>query len=183
MNEFDRYIEKAQPFARPILERIRRAMHEASAEISEAMKWSHPAFLYKDGIFAGLAAFKQHVSWGFWDDRGRGKVEDVSELPPHDELVAQIRAAIARRDAGVKPSRAPRKAPAPLPDVPPDFAAALKKNATARKTFDAFPPSHRREYLDWITEAKQEATRAKRIAQAIEWLSEGKPRNWKYMKK
>ena len=63
---------------------------------------------------------------------------------------------------------------------PPDLAAALKKNAQARATFDGFSPSHKKEYIEWIVEAKRDETRQRRLSQAIEMLAEGKTRNWKY---
>jgi uncharacterized protein YdeI (YjbR/CyaY-like superfamily) len=143
-----------------------------------------------------MAAFKQHVGWGFWkatlmedphgilpkDQRtamGGSKVTDVKELPPEKVLVEYVRQAIRLNEEGVRVERAPRKE-RPEPETPSDLIAALKKAPGAKKTFDAFPPSHRREYIDWITEAKQDATRQKRIATAVEWIAGGKSRNWKY---
>jgi uncharacterized protein YdeI (YjbR/CyaY-like superfamily) len=140
-----------------------------------------------------MAAFKQHCVFGFWksplvvggagpdDPMGyREKLTSVKDLPSKTEFRANIKKAMDLNDRGVKvprPARAP-KAEIPVPDY---FAAALKKNKKAQATFDGFSPSHRREYLEWITDAKTEATRSRRIAQAIEWMAEGKPRNWKYM--
>ncbi|HKR62781.1 MAG TPA: YdeI/OmpD-associated family protein [Thermoanaerobaculia bacterium] len=186
--EVDRYIENAAPFAQPILRRIREAFHEADPRIVETIKWSMPFFEYK-GIVGTMSAFKQHVAWGFWKaklvgtESVREKVTELSELPPKKEIIALVRQAVELNEKGVKierPAREPRSANV---DVPPDLAAALKKNAKARATFDAFPPSHKREYVEWITEAKQEATRQKRLAQAVEWMSEGKSRHWKYARK
>lgn len=197
--EVDRYIENAAPFARPILERIRKAFHKAHPDVAETMKWSFPHFEYK-GVLGNMAAFKQHVSWGFWKAKlmsdphgilarmgektsmGGVKVTQLADLPPEKVMVEYVREAIRLNEEGVKIERAPRKAAAE-PDVPEELAAALKKSPAARKTFEGFPPSHRREYVEWITEAKQEATRQKRVAQTIEWLAEGKSRNWKYAKK
>ena len=187
--EVDRYIEKAAPFAQPILKRIRKAMHAGDPEIVETLKWGAPFFEH-NGIVGSMAAFKEHVRWGFWKGKligggaptmGKTKITDVSDLPPEAEIVAMVREAVRLNDEGVKQPRAARKAKPEL-EVPADLAAALKKAPKAAKTFQDFSPSHRREYIEWITEAKQEATRAKRIAQTVEWLEEGKPRNWKYVR-
>ena len=186
--EVDRYIAKAAPFAQPILEKIRKAFHKADPEIQEVMKWSFPHFEH-NGIVGSMAAFKQHVSWGFWKAKlmsdpqdERTKVTSVKDLPSEKEMIEQIREAVRLNEEGVKIERAPRVERGEA-DVPSDLAAALKKTAAAKKTFDGFSPSQRREYVEWITEAKQDATRQKRLAQAIEWMSEGKSRNWKYERK
>lgn len=185
---FDAYIAKAAPFARPILEKIRETFHKADPQIEESMKWGAPFFEH-NGIVGSMAAFKQHVSWGFWKaslmrDRMefREKVTDVSELPPEKKFIALIREAVKLNEEGVKVVRAPRSAPPSL-EMPDDFLAALRRVKGAMAAFEAFSPSHKREYVQWIAEAKQEATRAKRIAQAVEWISEGKSRNWKYERK
>lgn len=196
--EVDRYIASAAPFARPILERIRRAFHAAHPDVTETMKWSFPHFEYR-GLLGSMSAFKAHVSWGFWKGKlmndphglipaagetsmGGARFADVKDLPPEKVMVAYVREAIRLNEEGIKAERAPR-AERPEAVVPDDLTAALKKNAEARKVFEKFSPSHRREYIEWITEAKQEATRQKRIAQAVEWMSEGKSRNWKYERK
>lgn len=197
--DVDRYIEKAAPFARPILERIRKAYHKAHPGVQETMKWSVPHFEYK-GVLGSMAAFKQHVGWGFWKASlmndphgilaltgehtamGGSRVSDVKELPSEKILVEYVREAIRLNEEGIKVQRAPRAAPRIL-EVPDDLAAALKKTPVAKKTFEAFPPSHRHEYIEWITEAKQPATREKRLNQTLEWLAEGKSRNWKYERK
>ena len=193
--EVDRYIAAAAPFARPILERIRSAFHKAHPEVTETMKWSFPHFEYK-GLLGSMAAFKQHVSWGFWKGRlmadplgiippagetsmGGARIADVKELPSEKNMVAYVREAIRLNEEGVKPRR-PARTPKAEAEVPADLAAALKKSPAAKKAFEAFSPSHRREYIEWIAEAKQDATRQKRLATTLEWLSEGKSRNWKY---
>lgn len=193
--EVDAYIANAAPFAQPILRKIRKAFHKASPDIIETMKWNFPHFEYK-GLIGHMAAFKAHVSFGFWKARlmedphgllrpigetsmGGAKVLEVSELPPDDVMLAYIREAIRLNEEGVMPEKKPRKS-LPAVEVPADLAAALKKNRKAQATFEKFPPSHRREYIEWITEAKQAATRQRRLATAIEWLAEGKQRNWKY---
>ena len=191
----DAYIAKSAEFVRPILTRVRAAMHKACPKIEETMKWSVPHFEYK-GVVAGMAAFKQHASFGFWkqtlmDDpaglfpppgdssMGGKKFRGVADLPSDAVLIRYIKAAVALNEKGAKVSRPPKKK-RPPPRPPADLVAAFKKNAKARATFDAFSPSQQREYVEWLTEAKQEATRQKRLATAIEWMAEGKARHWKY---
>ena len=195
--EFDAYIANSAEFARPILEKIRKLFHQACPEIEETMKWSFPHFEYK-GIVGSMAAFKQHVGWGFWKaallkdphklftrmgdtSMGGAKVTDVSQLPSDKIVLGYIREAVTLNEQGVK-APAPKKKLKGELEVPDYFMAALKKNKKALATFEAFSPSNKREYVEWVTEAKQEATREKRLATAIEWMAEGKPRNWKYMK-
>ena len=191
----DAYIANAPDFARPILEHARAIVHEACPQAEETLKWGMPTFVFAGGILCGMAAFKQHATFGFWkhalvmgEGTGRtgmgsfGKMTSVRDLPPKKELVALVRKAMALNEQGVKtPQARKRLAPRALPSVPTDLAVALGENAAARETFEGFPPSQKREYVDWIEEAKREETRKKRLTQAIEWLAEGKPRNWKYM--
>lgn len=186
----DVYIAKAQPFAQPILKYLRKAVHAGCPNVEEAMKWSAPAFDYK-GPLAGMAAFKAHCAINFWkgplleiEDRTAeamgqfGRITSVSDLPPEKVLIALVKRAAALNEAGVK---APRAAKAKPPvKVPPDLLAALKRDRKAQATFEGFSPSHRREYVEWITEAKTDATRQRRIETALEWLAEGKSRHWKY---
>jgi uncharacterized protein YdeI (YjbR/CyaY-like superfamily) len=189
----DGYIAKAADFARPILEEIRARVHAACPDVEETIKWSMPAFEYK-GPFCGMAAFKQHCVFGFWKsallfgDAGpdgnpmgfREKLTSVKELPTKTEFRANIRKAMDLNDRGISAPRPKRAAKAEIA-VPDDFAAAIKKNKKAQAAFDKFSPSHRREYLEWITEAKTDATRTRRMEQALAWMAEGKPRNWRYM--
>ncbi len=183
----DAYIAKSALFARPILERIREAVHFAVPEVEETMKWSMPFFDYK-GPLCNMAAFKQHCSFGFWkaalipDAGQRERITSVEELPSKKELVRIMKEAARLNDAGVK---VPRKAvqSAKVVATPDDLASALAKNKKARAAFEGFPPSHRREYIEWIIGAKAEETRQRRLQQTIEWLVEGKSRNWKYEKK
>jgi len=185
----DAYIAKAQPFARPILEKVRERVHAIVPDIEEAMKWSTPSYCKDGKIVLGTAAFKAHAALHFWrgqelgvatsmDAMGQfGKLASVEDLPSNlDELIARA------VDLSMK-APAPRKtkhAPKPTPEMHPEFAAALAKAPRAKAALDGFSPSAQREYLEWISEAKQEATRQKRIGDAIQWLSEGKRRNWKY---
>ena len=193
----DAYIEKAQPFAQPILKKIRKAFHDGDPQIEEALKWRCPAFIH-NGIVGGMAAFKAHVNWGFWKasvmpdplglfkegqegPMGMTRVTSVDDLPAHDVLVRYVREAVRLNNEGVKVPRTAPKRKATF-EVPPELEVALKKHKKAKGNFDAFSQSHQREYAQWIADAKQDATRKKRIEQAVEWITEGKPRNWKYMK-
>ena len=188
----DAYIERAAPFAQPILRHVRAAVHEACPHVEETIKWGMPTFVHAGGILCGMAAFKQHASFGYWkhalvvgegeprDGMGSyGKMTSVEDLPAKKTLLAHIRKAMKLNEDGVK-SPARKAAPKPPPETPADLAAALEKNKPAQAAFDAFPPGCKREYIDWIVEAKREDTRAKRLAQAVEWMAEGKRRNWKY---
>lgn len=189
----DAYIEKSADFAKPILSHLRKLIHKASPKVSETVKWSMPAFEYK-GLICNLAAFKQHCAFGFWKqsllEKGAfpaektamgsfGRITSKKDLPPDDVIVKLVQQAVELNENGVKVDK---KKPAAKKElvVPNYLAAALKKNKAAQTTFDNFPYSCKKEYVEWITEAKTDATRDKRLATTIEWLSEGKRRNWKY---
>jgi len=189
----DTYIEKSAPFAQPILVHLRAAVHEACPDVVETVKWKSPSFEHH-GILCGMAAFKSHCAFGFWkhelvtgEERSQeamgsfGRLTSTRELPKKAELQRLIRRAMKLNEDGVKVERkktAPKK---PLP-VPPELKVALAKDKRARERFEAMSPSHRREYAEWIGEAKREETRARRVAQALTWLRDGKHRNWKYEK-
>lgn len=191
----DAYIAKSQEFAKPILNHLRELVHATCPEVEETMKWSFPHFQYK-GMLCAMSSFKEHCSFGFWkgslvldnasDDPKEGaghfgRITKLSDLPPKKVLTGYIKKAMKLNEDGVKrPAPAKPKAPKPV-IVPDDLAKALQANAAAQATFDKFSPSHKREYIEWITEAKTEATRTKRLQTAIEWMVDGKPRNWKYM--
>jgi hypothetical protein len=182
----DAYIAASAPFARPILKHLRRVVHAGCPDVAETLKWGFPHFM-SGGIVCSMAAFKRHCAFGFWKgsligaDR-IGDLKSIDDLPPKKELVAFAKTAAKLNEDGVKVVR-PKKAPQPEAKTPPDLAAALKKNKKAGTAYDNFSPSHRREYVQWITEAKSDETRKRRLDQAVEWMAEGKPRNWKYMKK
>ncbi len=198
----DGYIAKAQPFAQPILDHLRRLVHRACPGVEETIKWSRPFFEYKGVILCNMSAFKEHCSFGFWGqeigailrDAGAlrdgamgslGRITARDVLPPEKVLLGWIRQAAAFVDNGehTSPIAARNrvvKAPRPASETPPELVAALKKNRKASAVFAAFSPSCKREYVDWIAEAKREETRQKRIVQAVEWIAEGKQRNWKY---
>lgn len=190
---FDAYIAKSPAYARPILTKIRSLFHKACAQIEEVMKWSFPHFEYR-GAVAGMAAFKEHCRFGFWKASlmsdpakmlGPGmegtKIASLADLPSDKIMLQYIREAVDLNQRGVKIPKVkkPPKKPVEIPDY---FLAALKKNKKALATFEAFSPSHKREYVEWITDAKQEKTREQRIATAIEWMAEGKVRHWKYQR-
>jgi uncharacterized protein YdeI (YjbR/CyaY-like superfamily) len=189
----DEYIAKAPAFAKPILVEIRERVHAACPDVEETIKWRQPSFEYK-GLMCGMAAFKEHCVFGYWkaplvlgaaaegaNAMGyRDKITSVADLPSKNAFRAHVRKAMELNEAGVTAER-PVKERKPEIVVPADLAAAVKKNKKAQATFDQFSPSHRREYIEWVTEAKTDATRAKRLQQTVEWLAEGKPRNWKYM--
>jgi uncharacterized protein YdeI (YjbR/CyaY-like superfamily) len=192
---FDAYIAKAQPFARPILTKLRDLFHQACPEVEEIMKWSHPSFNYK-GIVAGMAGFKEHAGIGFWKqnlmkdphrifknggDGERTRLKSVADLAPDKVIVSAIKEAVALNEAGAKLER-PKSAPKPALKAPDYFLTALRKKKGALAAYEAFSPSAKREYIEWLVEAKQDATRAKRLETAVEWIAEGKHRNWKYEK-
>jgi uncharacterized protein YdeI (YjbR/CyaY-like superfamily) len=195
----DEYISKSQDFAKPVLKHFRELVHKGCPGVEEKMKWSFPTFNYKGSIICNMAAFKQHASFGFWkasllkksgvlspsDQKAMGqfgRVTKLSDLPPDKAILAMVKEAARLNEEGVK---IPKKKKAQNKElvVPDYFTKALDKNKKAKTTFDNFSPSNKKEYIEWITEAKTEVTRNKRLDTSIEWLSEGKPRNWKYMKK
>ncbi len=188
----DAYIARQGDFARPVLETLRERVHAACPDIEEAIKWGAPAFLYKGKQLAMMAAFKAHAAFNFWhgtlvtgkgsknpDAMGQfGRLGSVEDLPEPKRFEAMVRKAAALIDTGVKPPRG-KAAKAPL-ETPEDLKSALAASPAAAACFDGFSQSCRREYVEWIVEAKRPETREKRIAQAMEWMAEGKKRNWKY---
>ncbi len=195
----DAYIQRSAPFAQPVLRHLRKLVHEACPEAEETIKWGMPSFLHAGKILCGMAAFKGHCTFGFWHRQMRrevanlagqrgdamgsfGRITGLSDLPPARTMLGYLRKA-AKLNASEEParSRTARK-PARSLRVPDDLAAALSRKPSAAATFKGFSPSHRNEYVEWITEAKRDETRAKRLETAVGWIAEGKPRNWKYEK-
>ena len=193
----DAYIGKSANFAKPILRHLRKVVHEACPGVEETVKWSTPAFTYNGKILCGIAAFKAHCTFGFWHQGmvavlgadghkadsamgSFGRITSLDDLPSDRILARYIRKAaeLSGSDAPARPRPVHRPA-APLA-VPKDLAEALKKKKAAAATFEKISPSHRKEYIEWITEAKRDETRQKRLATTLEWLAEGKSRNWKY---
>jgi uncharacterized protein YdeI (YjbR/CyaY-like superfamily) len=204
----DAYINKSVDYAKPILKKLRAIVHKGCPAVTENIKWGMPAFEYK-GPFCGMAAFRKHCVFGFWKSKllfgdskataamneagkklnwgahGRDPVPacitSVKELPSDATMITIIKRAMKLNDEGVKlPMKKTKKKPLPMPK---DFASALKKAKSAAAKFEAFPPSHKREYIEWIVEAKTDETRQRRMATAVEWIAAGKERNWKYQRK
>lgn len=189
-SRIDAYIKKAQPFGRPILTHLRKLVHKACPDVEETIKWRSP-FFERKGIICFMASFKQHAVFGFWkgqllfgkENEGAmghfGRLTSVKDLPDDKQLVGYIKKAAELNERGVEKKRAPRGTQKLT--VPADLKSALAKNAKARKTFENFSYSHKKEYVEWITDAKREETRTKRLKTAIQWLAQGKPQNWKYL--
>ncbi len=184
----DSYITRAAPFAKPILNHLRAAVHEGCPDVVETIKWGMPHFEH-EGVLCGMAAFQGHCAFGFWNraleipgKKGAmgqfGCITAVSDLPSRKVLVGYVREAARLNETGQKKGPV-RKAKKPLP-VPKELTAALKRKAGATARFQAFSPSQQREYSEWLIEAKTDATRAKRLTTAVEWIAQGKPRMWKY---
>ncbi|MBK8956237.1 MAG: YdeI/OmpD-associated family protein [Saprospiraceae bacterium] len=198
----DAYIDKSNAFAKPILIHLRQLIHQAVPEINETIKWSFTAFDYK-GPLCTMAAFKEHISFDFWkaellkdpekhlqprknhggNAMGHlGKIQSLQDLPPDEIIIAFLLEAKKLNDEQIKLPPKPKKEWIEIP-IPEEFTTALQLHKKAQTEFEKFSPSHKREYLHWINEAKTTATRDKRIQTAMEWISEGKSRNWKYEKK
>lgn len=197
----DAYIAKSADFAKPILTHLRKLIHDACPSVEETVKWSFPHFTYRGPadrsprILCSMASFKQHCAFGFWYTDNRtanqqsapamgqyGRITSLADLPKDKALVKQIKDAIKVHDGGVKPRSAPKPGEKKELVVPDYLAAALKKNKKALATFTHFNYSNQKDYVEWITEAKTAETRRNRLETSIEWMSEGKVRNWKYIK-
>ena len=196
----DAYIGKARPFAQPVLIHIRELMHKAAPDLNETVKWGMPFFELNGVILGNMAGFKEHCSLGLWgpemhailgNDGAKsneamgtfGRITSVKDLPAEKVLLGYFKQAAGFVTSGERTTslvRKPKKAVKAAPEVPAELAAALKKNKLAAKVFEGFSPSCKREYVDWVAEAKREETKMKRVAQAVEWMAEGKSRNWKY---
>ena len=193
----DAYIEKSADFAKPILKHIRQVVHQASPQITETVKWGMPFFDYK-GPVCMMAAFKQHLGFGFWkasrlndpdhllqgsDEEAAagsfGRIVTLADLPSDKALMDFVQQMIKINESGIKEPKKPSAPKAELP-MPAEFDKLLRENLVAMDNFEKFSPSKKREYLEWFVEAKSDATREKRMQQALEWIAEGKSRNWKY---
>ncbi len=197
----DAYISKSADFAKPILNHIRELVHKTCPDVEEKMKWSFPHFDYKGEMMCSMAAFKQHAVFGFWKASlmkdpvlvetaksevamgHLGRLTSVKDLPADKKMIAWIKEAMLLNDKGIKLAAKPKAADKKELIIPDYFITALAKNKKAKQVFEGFAYSHKKEYVQWITEAKTEDTRNKRMATALEWLNEGKSRNWKYERK
>lgn len=197
----DAYISKAQPFAQPVLKHLRELVHKTCPDVEEKIKWGFPHFDYKGGPMCHMASFKQHCAFGFWKaelmkgaeqliDNAKsevamghmGRITSLEDLPSDKKLTAYIKEAMRLNDAGIKVQKKLVEGDKKELATPDYLSAALKKNKKAKETFDAFSYSNKKEYITWLEDAKTETTRTKRLADAVEWMSEGKSRNWKYQK-
>lgn len=192
----DAYIQNSAPFAQPILKHIRELMHKGCPDLTETIKWGMPHFEYH-GVIGSMAAFKEHAVFGFWKQDlipgmkqyikekeamgSWGRITSLAGIPPDKDIIEFVRTAAKLNEEGVK---SPRKAPKPVVvNMPDDFMQAIRANKKALETYEKFSPSNKRDYADWINDAKSEETRSERMKTAVQWMSEGKPRMWKYMKK
>lgn len=196
----DHYIANAAPFAQPILNYLRELVHAGCPDVEETMKWSFPHFDYSQEILCSMAAFKKHCSFGFWKASqlsdpykilelvgktsmgSLGQITSMNGLPKDRILLSYIKEAAKLNKEGVKPAPRPKTVTKKETEIPAYFLKALNNNKDAKKTFDNFSPSNKREYVNWVTDAKTEVTRKKRLETSIEWMSEGKIRHWKYVK-
>ena len=198
----DVYIAKAAPFAQPVLVHLRALVHKACPDVVEEIKWGRPFFLHRETILCNMSAFKEHCSFGFWGaEIGRalrkdgvlqaggmgslGRIVSVKDLPPEKQMLGYLRQAVALIESGqgenrIVTARRVVKAPKPPVEAPAEFTAALKKNKAANAAYAALSPSCKREYAEWIADAKRPETRERRVAHAVEWIAEGKQRNWKH---
>jgi len=196
--QVDAYINKAQDFAKPVLNHLRSVIHDVCPDVEEKMKWSFPHFDYKNQMMCSMAGFKEHCTFGFWkasllkDLKGSsgenamgqfGRITKVSDLPSKNILTQLIKKAMKLNDEGIKVAAKPKTNKKKELVVPDYFIKVVKKNKKALETFENFSYSQKKEYVEWVIEAKTEATRNKRLSITVEWMSEGKIRNWKYLKK
>jgi uncharacterized protein YdeI (YjbR/CyaY-like superfamily) len=191
----DEYIEKSAPFARPILKKIRAAVHAGCPDVEETMKWSFPHFMHH-GILCSMASFKSHCAFGFGKEQlltgadgsgsvatvAFGRVTSVKDLPTQAVFLRLVRDAARLNEDGFKPPARAAVDRAKSVRAPADLLAALRNNPKARAAYDDLSPSHKREYIEWITEARRSETRKERVATAVEWMAEGRIGNWKYVR-
>ena len=193
----DAYIARSADFAKPVLRHLRQLIHKGCPEAQETLKWGHPAFTYK-GILCGIAAFNEHCTMGFWkgalivgNNEGKtreamgqfGRITSLKDLPTDSLLLGFVRQAARLNAEGIKVSRKPKPASRKKLRIPSILLSALRRNAKARSVFEEFGYSNKKEYVEWITEAKTDETRARRLATALQWMAQGKIRNWKYLRK
>ena len=188
--EIDEYIANSAEFAQPILIKLRSIVHQAHPEIEETIKWGMPNFSYK-GLLFNMAAFKVHCSFGFWKEKlikgldsdteglgSFGKIKRLADLPSDEILLMLMKEAVELNKQGIKnPKVVNLKKELVIPEY---LLEILNDNTKAEAVFNGFSYSNKKDYVDWIIEAKRDVTREKRIVQMLEWLEEGKTRHWKY---
>ena len=189
----DTYIAGSAEWARPILTHLRQVVHAGCPDVAETLKWGWPHFMY-EGMLCSMAAFRAHCTFGFWKGplvvrqpaqmgpaMGQfGRITRPSDLPSRRRLVGYVKKAARLNERGVKAPRGSKARQRRRLRVPVDLSARLDRNAAARATFEGFSPARRREYLEWIADAKGADTRRRRLETAVEWMAEGKPHNWRY---
>ncbi|MDR0803443.1 YdeI/OmpD-associated family protein [Fluviicola sp.] len=192
------YIAKSADFAQPILTRLRETVHTFCPEVEEGWKWSFPHFMYQGKILCSMASFKNHCAFGFWlqsemndpygifkraEEGGMGslgKITSLSDLPGNEQLGNTIMEAMALIEQGVKPRTRSPKTEAPALEVPVELQNLLDQHPDAKHAFEVFSPSHKKEYITWITDAKRAETKQRRLEQTLENLKERKSKEWKY---
>jgi uncharacterized protein YdeI (YjbR/CyaY-like superfamily) len=198
-SKFEAYADQLPDFAIPIFGHLRALVHATCPQVSEEVKWSIPHFVHGGENLCIFAAYAKHCSFSFAKDslmadprlkssaarpaakRFMGRLTTLSDLPPDDDLAAWIAEAMSLNDRGIK--LPPRQSDGSKPvEVPQAFTDALAANPAAKAVFDTKSPSFRKEYNVWIGDAKTDATRQKRIGEALTWIAEGKGRFWKYAK-
>ena len=190
----DQYIAKSADFAKPILSHFRKIVHQACPDVEEEMKWSMPHFMYK-GMLCGMAAFKKHCAINFWKGRllfdGKhsdeamgqfGRIDSLSALPNDKKMLRYVKEAVRLNDERAKMERPVKSREKKILQMPADFQRAIRQDQQAAAVFKKFSPSHKREYIEWLMQAKTDRTREKRLATSIAWIAEGKTRHWKYRK-
>jgi len=198
--EVDAYAEGVEAFAKPILAHLRGLIRATCPEVVETLKWGIPHFDYRGEMMCIFAAYRSHCAFSFWKSalmsdprlkasidlpaskRFMGKLRSLADLPVDAELTAWIREAMLLNEQGAKV--APRKTSAAPKIVvaPPAFVERLAASPSVKAMFESKSASFQKEYNVWIAEAKTEATRDKRINEALAWIAEGKGRFWKYAK-
>lgn len=194
----DNYIAKSADFAKPVLLHLRELVHKTCPQVEEKIKWGFPHFDYKGEMMCSMAAFKQHAVFGFWKAAlmkdpalvaiaksevamgHLGRITSLKDLPEDKKITAWIKEAMKLNDEGIKLPAKPIVKEKKEIIVPDYLSNALLNNSKAATTFNAFSYSHKKEYVEWITGAKTDETRNKRMAKAIEMLEEGKGLNDKY---
>lgn len=185
------YIEKATPEFKEVMIALRSVLNNPNFDIKEDWKWGAPNF-NNEGMICWLAHFRNHVGMNFFkgtlikdkynlfthyrEEKGNRqlKFSDINQIIP-EQIEYYIEEAIKLNQENIKVVKKEIDTSLPL-----DLETELNNNPKAKMFFESLAPSYKRDYIEWIEEAKREATRTKRLATTMEWLSEGKKKNWKY---